>query len=85
MADTECFEGFFLGILGLIPGNLIVVYLYFLFYSMQCILLYLDDIMCAFEKFSGVFSVNLVCKEELNLLLKVSSSQGAVGLKLKRH
>ena len=30
----------------------------------------------------GVFSVNLACKKELNLMLKVSetSSQGAVGL-----
>ena len=33
-----------------------------------------------------VFSVNLVFKEELNLLLKVSnSSPGAVGFELKRH
>ena len=32
-----------------------------------------------------VFSVNLVCKKELNLMLKVSgtSSQGAVGLSLR--
>ena len=32
-----------------------------------------------------VFSVNLVCKKELNLLLKVSedSSQGAVGFELR--
>ena len=33
----------------------------------------------------GVFSVNLVCKKELNLMLKVSktSSQGAVGFELR--
>ena len=32
-----------------------------------------------------VFSVNLVCKKELNLMLKVSetSSQGAVGFELR--
>ena len=32
----------------------------------------------------GVFSVNLVCKKELNLMLKVwvTSSQGAVGFEL---
>ena len=35
-----------------------------------------------FLLFTVVFSVNLVCKKELNLILKVSgtSSQGAVGL-----
>ena len=33
----------------------------------------------------GVFTVNLVCKKELNLMLKVSetSSQGAVGFELR--
>ena len=33
----------------------------------------------------SVFSVNLVCKKELNLMLKVSetSSQGAVGFELR--
>ena len=46
--------------------------------------------MCMFwicGRGSGVFSVNLVCKKELNLVLKVSetSSQGAVGYELKRH
>ena len=36
--------------------------------------------------FEIVFSVNLVCKKELNLMLKVSetSCQGAVGFELRR-
>ena len=37
------------------------------------------------EIFQSVFSVNLVCTKELNLMLKVSktSSQGAVGFELR--
>ena len=37
------------------------------------------------QNFGTVFSVNLVCKKELNLMLKVSetSSQGAVGFELR--
>ena len=46
------------------------------------------DITNLEEKVLGsVFSVNLGCKKELNLMLKVSetTSQGEVGFELKRH